>query len=106
MSGQNIAEQIGQAWINHRAGRNKEALVEFDRLTKEAPHDADAHYGLGLVQRAMGHPEAAARAFQLALEIVNKALQERAGEDRYEILQRMLNQRLAEANKQIGGQQQ
>jgi Tfp pilus assembly protein PilF len=99
MAQQPIDEQVGQAWQYHRQGDNQNAIAQFEAIVKQNPSNIDANYGLGLVQRALGRGEQAFESFQKALDLVNAAerhennIEER---DRYLILTRMINQRLAE----------
>jgi tetratricopeptide (TPR) repeat protein len=104
------AQRIGDAWHHHREGRFNEAMQEFEAILKANPDNVDARYGLGLAQRAAGHPDAALKSFQQTLELVEKAQRARAGEqeqdhedniktpedDRNMMLSRMINQRLSE----------
>lgn len=117
MSKETISTQIGKAWHSHREGRNAEAIAEFNRIIKEAPENVDAFYGLGLAQRTDGQNEAAIKSFQKAYSLAKEAigkfgvgreeetenaednLLRRSGhDDRYAMLQRMIQQRLTELN--------
>ncbi|MDX2160769.1 MAG: tetratricopeptide repeat protein [bacterium] len=91
-----IAAQLGRAWGNHRQGNNEAAISEFRAILAEVRDNADALYGLGLAQRAAGKTTDAAETFQRVLTIVLEALNNHPGEDRYEMLERMIKQRLGE----------
>ena len=88
---------LAQAWANHRDGRNEAAVTEFDRILRDAPNDIDANYGLGLVQRSLGRYDQAIASFEKVKSLVAKALEAEPGLDRWEMLQRQCDQRIAEA---------
>ena len=92
----NHADALGRAWAHHRQGRNAEAAREFDAILVIEPHNVDALYGLGLAQRSGGNKDGARASLQSCLQHVERLLVEHPGEDRYEMLQRMCQQRLAE----------
>lgn len=92
----NTDSAVGRAWAYHRDGRNDAAIAEFDRILKEAPNDIDANFGLGLVQRTLGRHDQAIQSFQKVKTLLDKALVETPHEDRWEMLLRMCDQRMAE----------
>jgi Tfp pilus assembly protein PilF len=105
MSSENIAADIGRAWRYQREGKADAAIGEFERILKQDANNIDANYGMGLAQRSVGKNENAIKYFRRALELVQAAEKTRnhtPGErnmpedDRYMMLGRMLNQRLAE----------
>jgi len=97
MSNESIAVQIGQAWKSYREGRSDAAVNEFERILKNHADDADANYGLGLAQQALGMKEAAAQSFKRALEVVSRVEPTSQEErDRSMMLTRMIKQRLEE----------
>lgn len=67
-------EMIGQAWRKHREGRNNEAIQEFKEILQKTPDNVDAHYGLGLAQRAEGNTEDAGVSFKKAFDLTQNAL--------------------------------
>lgn len=98
---------IGRAWAAHRAGRNGDAIRDFEQAIKADSTSVDAYYGLGLAHRATQQYPAAAEAFNKALELSQQKLEEIRGnrlennleskeDDRYMMLNRMLAQRLEE----------
>lgn len=88
---------IGDAWSVHRSGNNSEAISKFSQVLTTVPDNVDALYGLGLAQDANGDKRAAAESFQKALTILGETTPEGKEErDRYMMLTRMLNQRIAE----------
>lgn len=93
---------LAHAWANHRDGRNEAAVGEFDRILRDNPNDIDANYGLGLVQSVLGRHDQAIASFQKAKALVTKALEAEPGTDRWEMLQRMCDQRIAEAELATG----
>jgi tetratricopeptide (TPR) repeat protein len=96
MATSDYAVQLGRAWALHREGRNELAIDEFNQLLREAPNHIDALYGLALAQRGTHMHDAARQTFERCLTLVNEALEQHPGEDRYEMLQRLIQQRLAE----------
>jgi len=93
---------LAHAWANHRDGRNEAAITEFDRILRDAPNDIDANYGIGLVQRALGRYDQAIASFEKAKALITKALEAEPGLDRWEMLQRQCDQRIAEIHTTQG----
>src|SRR4051812_5888141 len=93
---QEYAQQLGSAWALHRKGQNDDAIREFNELLQLSANNMDALYGLGLSQRSSGKIEAAQESFENCLSAINAALLEHPREDRYQMLNRMANQRLDE----------
>ena len=93
---QEYAEQLGRAWALHRKGQNDDAIREFSGLLELSANNMDALYGLGLAQRSAGKLEAAQDSFAKCAAQVSAALQEHPKEDRYQMLTRMVKQRLDE----------
>jgi len=107
MSSENIAAEIGRAWRAQREGKPDAAVQEFEQILKRDGSSIDANYGMGIAQRAMGNKENAVMYFGRALELVDAATKARnhvpgdrntPEDDRYMMLGRMLQQRLAELN--------
>jgi hypothetical protein len=96
MANSDYAVQLGRAWALHREGRNELAIDEYNQMLREAPHHIDALYGLALAQRSAHMHDAARQTFEECLVLVNEALEQHPNEDRYEMLQRLIQQRLAE----------
>jgi tetratricopeptide (TPR) repeat protein len=108
----NVSELVTQAWNHQREGRAAAAVSEFEKLVKQHPQDVDVNYGLGLSQKAAGQTAAAISTFRHTLEIIGDSMKiENANrsvelenvktpeDDRLMMLQRMVKQRLAEAEK-------
>ena len=93
---QEYAQQLGSAWALHRKGQNDDAIREFNSLLQLSANNMDALYGLALAQRSSGKIEAAQDSFAKCVAAVDAALAEHPTEDRYQMLQRMANQRLDE----------
>lgn len=113
MSTMHTEERIGEAWRLHRVGDHAASIEIFQDILNKAPKLVDAHYGLGLAQRADQQNDAAISSFQEALRLAKDALKavDTAAEadghhgsndlasyedDRYLMLVRMITQRLAE----------
>lgn len=92
----NFAAELGLAWAHHRQGNNDVAIREFEGLIAQSPDLIDAMYGLALSQRAAGMIGAAVATFEKTMLHINHAMDAQPGHDRTEILQRMVQQRLAE----------
>lgn len=107
----NVSELVSRAWNLQREGQSSTAVTEFQKIFQQHPKDIDAAYGLGLAQKASGHVEDAIRTFQIALELIEdnkrtyEASRSRSPEqdniktpedDRFQMLSRMVKQRLAE----------
>lgn len=89
-------DAIARAWALHREGRQNDAINAFETVTKRAPDNIDALYGLGLAQRAAGDKEGARATFQQCFALLTAALEGAPGTDRFEMLQRMVEQRIEE----------
>lgn len=96
MGQKEFGEKIGSAWARHRQGSQDNAIADFAALLRQEPGSIDALYGMGLAQRSAGQKDAAIKTFQECLTLVNRGLADAPGDDKYEILQRMVSQRLAE----------
>jgi tetratricopeptide (TPR) repeat protein len=96
MANQDYADHLARAWSLHRQGQHDAAVHEFQSLLELSRNNMDALYGLGLAQRSTGQIEAAHETFEKCLEHIDAALREQPGEDRYEMLEKMIKQRLAE----------
>lgn len=119
-----LKHRIGEAWRLHRAADHQRAIAEFERILQELGSGAgkavsdnlnllsiDAHYGLGLSQRAQGDTARAGETFQKAYALCSSAyaqIQKRnqaqqlendlgsSDDDRLLMLRTMLAQRLKE----------
>lgn len=109
-------ERIGEAWRLHRNGDNVGAEKIFSEILNKAPKHLDALYGLGLARRAGGDLSGAAEAFQAALQLAKDAFEavdttsvvdgnngnndlRTYEDDRFLMLQRMIQQRLNEVSE-------
>ncbi len=107
MPNENMAVEVGHAWGLQRSGNADAAIKEYEAILQKDPDNIDANYGMGLAQRLAGNNENAVKFFRHSAELVDagaKARNHTPGErnlpedDRYLMLGRMLQQRLAELN--------
>jgi tetratricopeptide (TPR) repeat protein len=102
-----ISKIIGDAWDLHRKGDQAAAQQLFEEVLQRDAESVDAYYGLGLVKRASSDKAGARTAFERSQTLARNALDAlRAGrdtndlsttkDDRYMMLLRMIEQRLAE----------
>lgn len=107
MNKEELSKMVGDGWEAIRNGNPKGALDVFRRVLNDDNEHIDAHYGLGLAQRASGDKAAAKTSFETAKRIAERELAAiRKGgtsndlsttrDDRYMILIRMLEQRISE----------
>lgn len=97
-----LENQIAQAWAQHRQGNHDAAVKAFSQVVSTAPDNIDALFGLGLAQRANHQTDAALETFERCRALIAAQLEANPGEDRYEMLTRMINQRLAELRARAG----
>lgn len=71
-------------------------MKEFNAILNRDVNHIDALFGLALAQRSSGQKELARENFQKAAALVSAALDQNPGEDRYEMLGRIIEQRLEE----------
>lgn len=102
-----ISKMIGDAWELHRKGDHAAARQLFEDVLHRDAESVDAHYGLGLVKRASGDKPGARTSFERSQTLAQSMLDSlRAGrdsndlsttkDDRYMMLLRMIEQRIAE----------
>lgn len=113
MATRGTEERIGEAWRLHRKGDNRGAIQMFNEILSKTPNNVDAHYGIGLAQRAEGDNAGAEKSFTRALELAQAALDavkvtsvvdghgggndlDTYEDDRFMMLSRMLQQRISE----------
>ncbi len=96
MPNQDYSEQLARAWSLHRQGKHDDAIREFNTLLQQSPNNVDALYGRGLAQRTVGQAEAAKATFELCLSQLDSTADNKTAEDRYQMLLRMVNQRISE----------
>ena len=110
----NVSELVSRAWNLQREGKASAAVTEFQKIVQQHPKDIDAAYGLGLAQKSAGQIEDAIRTFTNALGLINDSKQmyessrvrnpeqdniKTPEDDRFQMLNRMVSQRLAELQK-------
>lgn len=99
--------KIGDGYAQHAKGDYAGAIRTFSDVVRADGQNVDGYYGLGMSQRASGDNAAAKASFEKAMSLSEQILAElRQGttsndltttrDDRYMMLIRMLQQRLAE----------
>jgi thioredoxin-like negative regulator of GroEL len=83
------AAQLSQAWAMHRQGKQREAADAFGQILKAVADHADALYGLGLVQRALGQKEDARKSFERCHAVIEAGIKHDAHSNRLHMLDRM-----------------
>lgn len=96
MNNSEYSTELARAWLQHRQGNQEAAIKEFQVILGRDANHIDALFGLGLAQRSNGQKEAARENFLKAGALVKSALEQKPGEDRYEMLVRIIEQRIAE----------
>lgn len=107
MTKEELSKMVGDGWEAMRKGDPRGALDVFRRVLNDDNENIDAHYGLGLAQRANGDKGNAKTSFETAKRIAERELAAiRKGstendlsttrDDRYMMLIRMLEQRISE----------
>lgn len=100
-------KKIGDGWALVAKGDYSGAINTFNDVIRSDAHNIDGYYGLGVAQRASGDKAGAKASFEKAKALSEQMLAElRHGkssndlmtsrDDRYMMLIRMLQQRLAE----------
>ncbi len=115
MSQNSLSDAISHAWNHQREGHPDAAIGEFQKILQQNPRDIDANYGLGIAQKALGQTDAAIKTFKNTLELIAESkkaydsTRNQSGEldtiktpedDRFMMLNRMVQQRLSELGKQ------
>lgn len=90
------SDQLGKAWDMHRKGDHKGAQGVFAQVLGSESSNIDAMYGLGLSQRVAGDMSGALSTFEKCLAEVTRQLASNKGDDHFEMLQRMVTQRIDE----------
>lgn len=94
-----IAAALSRAWGLHLNKKHSESIQAFsDILTRSSDH-LDALYGLGLAQRGAGQTSEAVATFQKLQQRVAAELAANPGSDRFEMLTRIIQQRLEEIKR-------
>ncbi|MBK9121987.1 MAG: tetratricopeptide repeat protein [Chloroflexi bacterium] len=100
-------QKIGDGWAQASRGEYSAAISTFNDIIRSDNTNIDGYYGLGMAQRASGDKAGAKASFEKAKTLSEQMLAEiRHGatsndltttrDDRYMMLIRMLQQRLAE----------
>jgi thioredoxin-like negative regulator of GroEL len=102
MAGTEVSsDQLGKAWALHRQGDQKGAQGIYTQVLGSEVNNIDALYGLGLAQRSAGDLSAARATFEKCLAEVEQQLIQNPTDDHFEMLQRMVGQRLAELKQKL-----
>ena len=96
MNQDQFAAQLGQAWGALRQGQNADAIRGFEQILKSDSSHLDALYGLAMSQAEQGQKDSARTTFEKCLELTRAALAAKPGTDRFELLIRMIQQRIHE----------
>lgn len=88
--------QLGQAWGLLRQGSASAAADGFQQILKAAPDHLDALFGLGLAQKVGGQASSAQTNFEKCLELVRTGRKAEPNNDRFLMLERIVQQRLKE----------
>jgi Tfp pilus assembly protein PilF len=88
--------QLGQAWGALRQGQTAEAARGFEQILKSDSGHLDALYGLAMTQAEQGQKDSARAAYEKCLELTRAALAANPGTNRFQMLVRMIQQRLHE----------
>jgi len=69
---QDVLAQAGLGWGLYGAGQYAEAARQFERVLALDMNYLDAHYGLGLANKALGHKEPAVAAFDRVAKLASQ----------------------------------
>jgi tetratricopeptide (TPR) repeat protein len=81
-----LEAEIHRGWTLYGRQDLEGALGAFERCKALGPDSVDAHYGLGIVLKAMDRKDESARAFDTAAEL---ARMDESGSTRMQMLRRM-----------------
>jgi len=92
-----LSTALSRAWALQSTGNFGESVTQFENLTSKYPEDLDVMYGLGLAQKRAGQIDKARTTFTKLAEIVEeRRAANNEGSDRFQMLARMIQQRLNE----------
>jgi len=94
-----IAAALSRAWGLHLKKQHSESVQAFTDILKRNSDQLDALYGLGLAQRKAGQLAEALATFQKLQQHIAAELTANPGNDRFEMLTRIVQQRLAEMKR-------
>lgn len=94
MNDQSFAAQLAKAWQLHQSGDQDAAIREFNTILAQSAEHIDAFYGRGLSELRAGKIGDARASFKQALVLTEAQLAKNPKVDRYQMLVRMIQQRL------------
>ncbi len=101
---QELANQLGAAWALMRQNKTQDALTSFEAILAKHPTLIDGLYGIGLALAISKDYDKATKSFEVCRTMVEKELEKHPGADRYEMLDRMCSQRVADIKLAAAGQ--
>lgn len=94
-----VGEKIGAAWALLRQNKPADALREFERIVSANPAQIDGLYGMGLAQAVSRQYDQAIKSFESCRLLVVRELEKNPGSGRFEIMERMCIQRVADIRR-------
>ncbi|MCS7071011.1 MAG: tetratricopeptide repeat protein [Anaerolinea sp.] len=91
-----LTSELSRVWALHSSGRSADSLAQFEKLAAQYPDDLDVLYGLALAQKSAGLRESALNTFSKLAEAIEQQRSENPGSNRFQMLARMVQQRLSE----------
>ncbi len=93
---QELANQLGAAWEFLRQHKPADAVSAFEKILSAHPTLIDGLYGMALAQAVNGQHDLAIKSFETCRSMTQRELEKHPGADRYEMLERMCSQRIAD----------
>jgi hypothetical protein len=93
---QELANQLGAAWELLRVRKASEAVSAFEQILSAHPTLIDGLYGIGLAHSVTRQHDLAIKSYEACRHMVQRELEKHPGADRYEMLERMCSQRIAD----------
>lgn len=94
-----LSTGLSKAWTLQTSGKYNDSVAEFEKLAAKHPDDLDVIYGLGQAQRSAGLRDRALTTFTRLAEIVEQQRAANPASDRFQMLTRMVQQRLTELGR-------
>lgn len=94
-----LSTGLSKAWALQNTGKHNDSVAEFEKLASKNPDDLDVMYGLGLAQKSAGLRDRALTTFTKLAEVVETQLAANPASDRFQMLTRMVQQRLSELGR-------
>lgn len=96
MAQNDFAAQLGKAYALQHKGDFAGALNEFKQILNQDGSNIDALFGGGIAHRKLGDIAAAREMLLKAQKLIAEGLANNPGADRYEMMTRIVEQRLHE----------